>query len=305
MEQQAPLISIVMPAYNAESTIAVSLDSVCRQSFSRFEMVVVNDGSTDDTVDIITEYAGRDERINLVSIDNHGVNFARQLGVQRATGRYITFLDADDQLQEDTLEMYLYHIEEHDVLLANCFDDGVLEKEEYLSLMMDERLPKELWGKMFIKELLTDDVMTLPQDIGMGEDYIWNIRVTGRVKSVKLIRDNYYCYDDQNPQSAMRRFKKSIAYEKRFLDILFQSLIEMGKTAEEARDLLTIQRFNMFVGLVRAKGISINDPFVREVAKPTKVLRRKRNRVLYAIMCVQSFRLKVFLVRLYFEIKPR
>ncbi len=303
MKQQMPLISVIIPAYNAENSIAASLDSVRRQSFDQFELVAVNDGSTDGTAEILMEYADRDNRIKLVNISNHGVNFARRLAVQHATGRYITFLDADDQLQSNALEMYLHHIEDHDILLANCFDDRILDKEGYLFLMMDERLPKELWGKLFKKKLLTDDVMTLPQDIGMGEDYIWNIRVTGWIQSVKLIRGNYYCYNDQNPQSAMRRFKKSIAYEKRFLDILFQSLAGIGKSAEEARDLLTVQRFNMFVGLVKTKGIAINDPFVREVAKPTKVLRTKRNVVLYTIMRMPNFCLKVMLIRLYFKIK--
>lgn len=303
MKQQMPLISVIIPAYNVQNSIAASLDSVRRQSFEQFEILVVNDGSTDGTAAILTEYADRDDRIKLVHISNQGVNFARHLAVQHAKGRYITFLDADDQLQSNALEMYLHHIEDHDVLLANCFDDRVLEKEEYLSLMMDERLPKELWGKMFKREVFTDEVMTLPREIGMGEDYIWNIRMARFIQSVKLIRGNYYRYNDQNPQSAMRTFKKSIAYEKHFLDILFQSLMGMGKTAEEVRDLLTVQRFNMFAGLVRTKGIGINDPFIREVAKPTKVLRTKRNVVLYTIMRVPSFRLKVWLIRLYFKVK--
>lgn len=304
MRQQPPLISIVIPAYNAQNSIAASLDSVRKQCFEQFEVIVVNDGSTDGTAAILAEYLGRDLRIKAIHTPNHGVNLARQLAIQHAIGRYITFLDADDQLQSNALEMYFQQIEDHDVLLANCVVDKVLDKEEYLSLMMDERLPKELWGKLFKRELLTEDVMTLPRDICMGEDYIWNIRITRFIQSVKLIKDNYYRYDDQNPHSAIHRFKKSIPYEKRFWDMLYQSLIGIGKTAPEAHDLLTVQRFNIFTGLVKSDGVDVNDPFVRKMAQPTKILRTKRNVVLYTIMRVPSFRLKVWLIRLYFKVKP-
>ena len=89
-------VSIIIPAYNVEGYINRCLNSVINQTYSNIEIIVVNDGSTDGTLEIIKNYCNLDSRIKLIDITNHGVNYARKIGFSQATAEYIVFLDADD-----------------------------------------------------------------------------------------------------------------------------------------------------------------------------------------------------------------
>lgn len=97
------LISIIVPAYNAEKFIGNTIDSVLNQTYKNFELIIVNDNSKDNTIKIIKEYD--DKRIKLVESDiNHGAAMSRNIGIKKASGRYITFIDADDYWVNDKLE---------------------------------------------------------------------------------------------------------------------------------------------------------------------------------------------------------
>ena len=97
-------ITVIIPAYNVESYIEECLDSVVNQSFGDIEIVCVNDGSTDNTLDILNVYAEKDSRIRIINQTNHGLSYSRNIAMENARGEYICFLDADDYLDLDTLE---------------------------------------------------------------------------------------------------------------------------------------------------------------------------------------------------------
>ena len=98
-----PKISVILPVFNCEEYIKQAIDSVMNQTLTDFELIIVNDGSTDDTLDIIRQYD--DERIILINQDNHGPGNARNNAMKIATGEYIMFLDADDWFKDDALEI--------------------------------------------------------------------------------------------------------------------------------------------------------------------------------------------------------
>lgn len=101
-------VSLIIPAYNAESYLRYSLGSACKQTFNALEIIVVNDGSTDKTKDIIDEYADADSRVKAIHLDNNvGLSSARNIGLDVAKGNYIMFLDSDDQVTSDIVQ-YLY-----------------------------------------------------------------------------------------------------------------------------------------------------------------------------------------------------
>ncbi len=106
-----PTISIVIPAYNAESTIRETIESVQKQTFSDFEVIIIDDGSTDKTVEIINNFD--DERIKVFSYENGGVSAARNRGISHANGEFIAFLDADDLWTPDKLELQLAVLEKY------------------------------------------------------------------------------------------------------------------------------------------------------------------------------------------------
>lgn len=96
-------ISVIMPAYNVESYIAESIESVLKQTYSNFELIIVNDGSVDKTREIVLSYASRDARVILCDEENGGVAVARNTGLEKAVGAYISFLDADDLWEPEFL----------------------------------------------------------------------------------------------------------------------------------------------------------------------------------------------------------
>ena len=142
--ENKPLVSIIMPAYNAEKTIVESIESVLRQTYRNWELIVVNDGSKDSTSEVVL--AINDERVRLIEQENGGVANARNNGINNSTGEYIAFLDSDDLWVEEKLERQLGTIEggEHKMCFAKtwCFRENSNQTSDCfvnVSLDFDDR----------------------------------------------------------------------------------------------------------------------------------------------------------------------
>lgn len=98
-------ISVIIPVYNAEKYLAETLDSVLNQTFTDFEVIAVNDGSTDNSLNILNEYGNKDSRIKIFSNSNSGVSTARNTGIEKASGEYICFIDADDLIASEYMNI--------------------------------------------------------------------------------------------------------------------------------------------------------------------------------------------------------
>ena len=103
MMNKQPFFSIIIPAYNANAFLPSILESILSQEYPNFEVLLINDGSTDNTEDICRHYASLDKRISLISKNNEGVSIARNKGLDIAQGKYILFVDADDILYPNAL----------------------------------------------------------------------------------------------------------------------------------------------------------------------------------------------------------
>lgn len=129
-----PLVTVVIPVYNVEAYIGRCLDTVVSQTYQNIEIIVVNDGSTDSSGEICRRYAAKDSRILIITQKNSGLSAARNTGIQNAHGKYITFIDSDDTVQQDMIE-YLYKlIEKFDCPMSLCclttVFDGTGKKKE-------------------------------------------------------------------------------------------------------------------------------------------------------------------------------
>lgn len=116
----AGLVSIIVPAYNQERWIVETLDSVCEQDYPHWECIVVNDGSTDATAQIVERYAACDPRFRLITQQNAGVSAARNNGLQAARGQYLQFLDGDDILLAEKLSLQVHVLEENSSDVSIC-----------------------------------------------------------------------------------------------------------------------------------------------------------------------------------------
>ena len=109
-------ISVIIPIFNAERYLGKCLDSIINQSFKNLEIICVNDGSTDGSLAILEKYSKKDNRFKIINITNHGQGYARNIGIEKANGKYISFVDADDWIDLDSYEIL------HDFIVTNKLD---------------------------------------------------------------------------------------------------------------------------------------------------------------------------------------
>ncbi|WP_413199766.1 glycosyltransferase [Nostoc piscinale] len=129
--QNIPKISVVIPTYNSEKTIKTTIDSVLSQSFTDFELIVINDGSTDSTLDIVSQI--QDARLKVFSFENAGGNVSRNRGLQKAVGEFVSFLDADDVWTSDKLVSQLEFLQDNiDAKVAYSWTDYIDENGKFL-----------------------------------------------------------------------------------------------------------------------------------------------------------------------------
>ncbi|MCQ2603525.1 MAG: glycosyltransferase [Spirochaetia bacterium] len=123
------LISVIIPVYNVEKYLRQCLDSVVNQTFHKIEIICVNDGSTDNSLEILKEYARCDKRIKIVDLEKGGVSVARNAGLELASGEYIGFIDSDDWIDPDTYERVLYEFKKDKEIDLVCFGAEIVSDD--------------------------------------------------------------------------------------------------------------------------------------------------------------------------------
>lgn len=152
-EHSLPLISVVIPLYNAEKTILRTVQSVLSQTFTDFELIIIDDGSTDSSSDIIAGI--HDDRIILKSFGNKGTSASRNRGIKIASGNYISFIDADDLWTEDKLESQLKALRESpDAGLSYSWTAFIDESGKYLSAKFPARISGNVYTKLFLNNFI-------------------------------------------------------------------------------------------------------------------------------------------------------
>lgn len=149
-----PLVTVIMPVYNAERYMEQSIESIIAQTYQKWELLIVDDGSTDSSVQIMQEYCSRDRRIQMIlSTGNEGVASARNKGIQAAKGEYIAFLDSDDLWKAEKLEIQIHYMQEHNCGFVYSAYDVIDEKNVY------QKTITPYWGKVSYKKLLNTNII--------------------------------------------------------------------------------------------------------------------------------------------------
>lgn len=214
-------ISIIVPIFNAEKTLIKCINSVLQQTYKNWELILINDGSTDNSRQICEKFMQRDERIHLVNKENGGSIKARQMGIDLCSGDYITFIDADDWINTRTLEVFIENLTEpFDIICYNSYKvigrfnlikrenrtDYFTKRDIYnKDLIMDELIaawfyghpfPATVWGKYYKRELLKKcyDTKYLDNTHFLYDDLMLNFSVFLNATSVKVINQSLYYY---------------------------------------------------------------------------------------------------------------
>ena len=149
-----PLVTVIMPVYNAERYMEQSIESIIAQTYQKWELLIVDDGSTDSSVQIMQEYCSRDRRIQMIlSTGNEGVASARNKGIQAAKGEYIAFLDSDDLWKAEKLEIQIHYMQEHNCGFVYSAYDVIDEKNVY------QKTITPYWDKVSYKKLLNTNII--------------------------------------------------------------------------------------------------------------------------------------------------
>ncbi|VTS47554.1 putative glycosyltransferase [Streptococcus mitis] len=209
------LVSIIVPIYNVENYLRMCLDSIQNQTYQNFECLLINDGSPDNSADICREYVAKDSRFKYFEKGNGGLSDARNYGIRQSKGSYLTFVDSDDWLENDALQL-LYDAlkkENADISIGryNCYDDShcqylfydsnpddsleVIEGKEIIDREGVEEMRNGNWTvaylKLFKRELLLDS----PFPIGkIAEDTYWTWKVLLRASRVVYLNRCVYWY---------------------------------------------------------------------------------------------------------------
>ena len=212
--KDSPVVSIIIPVYNVEKYLARCLDSVLGQSFRDIEVICVNDGSTDSSPEILRRYADLDERILVITQENRGIAAARNAGLDAASGKYISFVDSDDEVVSDIYEkLFSSNQEDFDAI---CFSaQELLESDaekkffdsEYFEvkfsgkvILQDESLFKlsaTVWDKIFLRKNIESIGLRFPEGV-LYEDnaFVWNYFI--------IFRNTYF--EKQKLYSYYRRY---------------------------------------------------------------------------------------------------
>lgn len=196
------LLSIVIPAYNIEKYISRCLDSLINQTYHNLEIIVVNDGSTDNTSIIIDEYSHKDKRIIPIHKDNEGVSIARLVGMKKANGSYVGFVDGDDVVDNDMFELLMNNAKKYDADISHCgyvmdFPDGHSDmyygtnkiiiqdnKTGLKDLLLGEFVEPGLWNKIYKKNLIIN--------------YINNVNMDYSIRNLEDLLVNYFMFKESN-----------------------------------------------------------------------------------------------------------
>ncbi|MER1871005.1 glycosyltransferase, partial [Proteus mirabilis] len=194
-------ISIIIPAYNAEKWIEKCIKSCINQTYKDIEIIIINDGSQDDTEIICKRYRYIDSRIKYKKIENSGVSYARKVGLELSNSHYILFLDSDDYLNRDCIQTLLsYKIKEYDVIIGQAnyvnTSNKILSttkfnlKGDIISSFLQGSMPTSLWPILFKRNILNDNYII--SNFKVSEDFIILANIITKTKKIKIINDIIY-----------------------------------------------------------------------------------------------------------------
>ena len=217
IEKITPEISVIIPVYNAEKTLSRALDSLLQQTFTNFEIIAVNDGSTDGSLELLNFYKRKDHRVQVLNKINEGPGVARNAGMGVARGKYITFLDADDFCEPNMLAEYSKTLESTgaDIVVSNFHKYSIHEQKvtgqgghyaKKLLYNVDE-LGEEFftisqpmpWNKIFRKEMLIKNNVTFP-NLKASEDICFCCNAFACAQKIAFVENPFvfWTYDNEN-----------------------------------------------------------------------------------------------------------
>lgn len=256
------MISVVVPCYNIENYIEKTIKSVLNQTYSDYELLLVNDGSTDKTLKFLKKYENLDKRINIIDKKNGGVSSARNSGIEKSKGEYIYFLDGDDTIEEDFFEkaINIFNLNREIDILSFGFDivsekneqikkysfkkydKKVFDSEDFLNKYFLKKIRQNMCSFIAKREIIIKNNIKFSEGIAYGEDQEFQIKTIFNSKKIYYDEKCYFHYLKRENSAVNEKIKL-----KR-LDLI-KIFIEIKKNLQEKSNNKTLlTNLNNYVG---------------------------------------------------------
>lgn len=289
------MISVIIPVYNAEAHISKCLDSVLNQNYENVQAVVINDGSTDGTAEVIRYYCKKDSRIKYLEKKNGGVSNARNKGLEIADGEYITFVDADDYIDPDYCGAMLGGMEKYDTDICSCRainhhlanenDDRYLKEDENELVIpvkefsfFDDSLPKAVCCVMFKKKIIEN--VKFDPSLYVAEDTLFLAKALHNAGRITVLHRNLYhyiMYDESTSHGGYDKKKRTEFIAWRRVARVFKDMPGVYETCRARyadRCLKVIRKYHFHMG--------VSEVFYR------KMLQEYRKNLKYIVRCLMK-----------------
>lgn len=219
------MISIILPVYNVENYLIECFESILRQSYKEYELIVVDDGSYDNSLNIINHYKLKFKNIKIFTQENKGVSEARNLALKYAKGEYILFVDPDDFLEDNMLKLMIDSALNHksDVVISNYYlyfnnkkynkfiqdmqNEAIYAKDEVIDMMLKHKIQGQLWNKLFRHSLLKETNFKFESDRYI-QDIFPVFRAISNANKISYIDEGLYFYRQRIGSTVNKKNKK-------------------------------------------------------------------------------------------------
>lgn len=225
-------VSIIIPVYNVEDKISGCIDSILNQTFQDFELILVNDGSSDNSSQVCWNYSKKDSRIFVIDKKNEGAGYARNAGLDIATKKYVVFIDSDDWIEPDMLQSLLSLINtSDDIQVVSCnyyceiqgWDDPIIvnidmpedpwiteDVAQCIAYMDKVKSFNYLWNKIYLKSIIDEHNIRFEKFFTTGQDLDFNLKYFRHVKKCVVTNVPYYHYIKDGVNSLCARYKDNL-----------------------------------------------------------------------------------------------
>ena len=270
----SPKVSIVVPVYNCEKFISKCLESIISQSYKNIEIILVNDGSSDDSEKIIKNYQERDKRIVYFFQDNSGPSEARNKGIMNSTGEYLVFIDSDDTVEEVYVELLVNKIINSKVDIVCCGYKEISRHGNinYTDFNFEGNIPKHsfiemvckgtggvLWGKIFKRNIITQNELAMDKHIFMSEDLIFVLQYVYYCKTFAAIKQYLYNYNRLNEASISSNISMEyISNHIKVCKILEEILYSLSLDQHKINQIISSRVQSLVLNLVEQQSKNLN-----------------------------------------------
>ena len=280
-------VSVIIPAYNAELYLEQCVESILNQTYKNIEVIIINDGSTDKTSEISDRLNDKDDRIIVIHNQNKGVSASRNDGLQKSTGDYIVFVDADDFLSEDYIDymMMLVKTTGSDFCVSkNCYtkvNEKQIDKDKIetlaptdaIALLLSPRVIVGCWNKIFKKDFLLKQGLKFSTSLFYGEGLTFIVEAAQAASSVGVGNRKVYYYRRNNEASATTKFNIE---KMRNGEIALKKLKDNITVKADVIDTMWLLHMCTFYlgAIVRIKALKLTQAYHTEYKEWSKFLKK-------------------------------